>query len=186
MRNGDGHSMKMPAIILGLCVLGLCVLGLFLLKPLASQEPRRIVCESSPTQDLLPTLTAPMTGASPVWLVDGSATWPGDLVPIKTLWVLRRTSDSVRISGHRMDAPGTAKLRSGSNTPSDVFLVANPSRDSVMPGGAPPDAMQSFVFLPSHVFYPSPGCWLFTVHIAQQEFRIVRELKTKGLFDSTR
>jgi hypothetical protein len=176
----------MPAIILGLCVFGLCLLGLFLLRLFALQEPRRFVCESSPTQHLLPNVIAPMTGVSPVWLVDGSATWPGDLEPLKTVWVLRRTSDPVRISGHRMDAPGTAKLRYGSDTPSDNFFVANPTNHSVMPGGAPPAVMRSFVFLTSHVFYPSPGCWLFTVHIGQQEFRIVRELKTKGLLDSTR
>ena len=127
-----------------------------------------------------------MTGASPVWLVDGSATWPGDLEPLKTVWVLRLTSDPVRISGHRLDAPGTAQLRHGSDTPSDVLFVANPSNQSVIPGGAPPAVTRSFVFLSSHVFYPSPGCWLFTVQIGQQEFRIVRELKTKGLLDSTR
>jgi hypothetical protein len=186
MRNTEGYRAKMPAIVLGLCVLPLCVLGLFLLRLLAFEEPRRFACESSPTLELLPNIIAPMTGASPVWLVDGSAPWPGELEPLKTVWVLRRTTEPVRISGHRLDAPGTAQLRRGSDTPSDVFFVANPSNDSVKPGGAPPVVMRSFVFLSSHVFYPSPGCWLFTVHIGQQEFRIVRELKTKGLRDSTR
>jgi hypothetical protein len=176
MRIAGGISMKMLW----------CVLGLFVLRLFAFHESGRFTCDSSPTQDLLQDVIAPMTGASPVWLVDGSATWPGDLVPLKTVWVLRRTSDSVRISGRRVDAPGTAKLRHGRDTPSDVLFVANPSNESVIPGGASPAVMRSFVFLSSHVFYPSPGCWLFTVHIGQQEYRIVRELKTAGLLNSSR
>ena len=165
-----------------------CILGLFLLNWLMSSEGdtaengpvgAAFSCQPSPTQDLLPGVVAPMTGSSPAWMIDGS-TWPGEHEPAKTLWVLRRTSDSVRISGRRLDAPGRARVRRGSDAPSDTLLVANPSKESVTPGGAPPDVMRSYVFLPSHVFYPSPGCWQFTVHIAQEEFRIVRESRVGG------
>jgi hypothetical protein len=165
-----------------------CILGLFLIKVLAPLEAVTAVdvsvgaltCEPSPTNDLLPDVVAPMTGTSPAWMVDGSTTWSGEREPVKTLWVLRRTSDSVRISGRRLDGPGVARLRRGSDTPSETLLVANPSQESVMPGGAPQAVMRAYVFLPSHVFYPSPGCWQFTVQIAQEEFRIVRDLRVGG------
>jgi len=163
-----------------------CILGLFMLRPSALPDTVTAVnisvgaassCEPSPTQDLLPDVVAPMTGTSPTWMVDGSATWSGEREPVKTLWVLRRTSDPVRISGRRLDALGSAKLRRGSDAPSDLLFVANPSNESAIPGGAPAAVMRSYVFLPSHVFYPSPGCWQFSIRIAHEEFRIVRELK---------
>ena len=162
-----------------------CLLGLFLLNALMPSEAHTVEdglvgqafsCEPSPTLDLLPNVVAPMTGASPAWMVDGSTTWQGEGVPTKTLWVLRRTSSVVRISGRRLDAPGSAKLRYGSDA-SGMLVVANPSKDSVIPGGASPTVMHSYVFLPSHVMYPSPGCWEFLVQIAQETFRIVREIK---------
>src|SRR2546428_9730635 len=49
-------------------------------------------CEPSPTQDLLPDVIAPRAGTSPAWLVDGHTMWPGALEPVKTVWVLRRSS----------------------------------------------------------------------------------------------
>ena len=51
---------------------------------------------------------------------------------------------------------------SGDNTPSDTMFVANPSRESATPGGAPQAVMRSYVFLTSQVFYPSAGCWQIT------------------------
>ena len=137
-------------------------------------------CEASQTQDLLPHVVAPMTGESPAWFVDGSRTWSGEQEPVKTLWVLRRTTDPVRISGHRLDGPGFVKLRRGSDAPSEVLVVANPSRESVIPGGAPPEVIRSYAFLPSDVFYPSAGCWQFTIRIDVKDFRIVRELTESG------
>jgi hypothetical protein len=163
------------------------VLGLLLLAFPSSTgtsmlgSPEKPMCEASPTQDLLPHVVAPMTGASPVWLVDGgSRAWSGGQEPVKTLWVLRRTSDPVRISGQRLDGPGYVKLRRGSDVPSEILFVANPSRESVVPGGAPPEVMRSYAFLPSHVFYPSAGCWQFTIRIDEKEFQIVRELNETG------
>jgi hypothetical protein len=166
-----------------------CILGLSLLRMLALSEAVTAVdvsvgafsCEPSPTHDLLPNVVAPMTGTPPAWMVDGSPTWSGEREAVKTLWVLRRTSDSVRISGRRLDGPGLARLRRGGDTPSDTLFVANPSKESVTPGGAPQAVMRSYVFLPSHVFYPSAGCWQFTVQIAQEDFRIVRDLRVGGL-----
>jgi hypothetical protein len=137
-------------------------------------------CQPSPAQDLLPDVVGPMIGTASAWLVDGSGTWRGDREPVKTLWVLRRTSDSVHISGQRTDGPGSVKLRRGNDAPSDVLFVANAARESVIPGGAPPAVMRSYAFVPSHVYYQSPGCWQFSVRIAKEEFHIVRELKPSG------
>lgn len=133
-------------------------------------------CQQSPTQDLLPEVVGPMVGARPVWLVDGSATWKAG-EPVKTLWVLLRTSQDVRIQGRRLDAPGALSLRRGDDPPADVFVIPNPEKQSVIPTGAPATILQVYVFIPSHVFYPNPGCWEFTVRIGQEEFRIVRDLK---------
>jgi len=79
-----------------------------------------------------------------------------------------------------MDGVGSATLVRGSDEPSDVLFVANPSRESAIPAGAPPDVMRSYMFFPSHVFYTSPGCWQFTVRVGHEEFHIVRELKALG------
>lgn len=164
------------------CLLGLLLLNVLMTSASDTTENGLVgsaSCQSSPTHNLMPDVVAPMTGTSPAWMVDGSATWAGEGVPQKTLWVLRRTSSVVRISARRLDAPGSAKLRYGSDT-SDTLFVANPSKQSVIPGGASPTVMQSFVFLPSHVMYPSPGCWEFTVQIAKKKFRIVREIRAQG------
>ena len=133
-------------------------------------------CQQSPTQDLLPDVVAPMVGVRPGWLVDGSATWRSG-EPVKTLWVLLRTSEAVRIGGRRLDGPGALTLRRGDDPPADTLVIANPARQSVIPRGAPPEIMRAYVFLPSHVFYPSPGCWEFTVRIGEEEVRIVRDLQ---------
>lgn len=138
-----------------------------------SAAERPSACQQSPTQDLLPEVVAPMVGARPVWLVDGSATWRSG-EPVKTLWVLLRTSEDVRIRGRRLDGPGALTLRRGEDPPGDMLVFANPARQSVVPDGAPPEIMRDYVFLPSHVFYPSPGCWEFTVRIGEEEMRIVR------------
>ena len=133
-------------------------------------------CQQSPTQDLLPEVIAPMVGIRPVWLVDGSATWRNG-EPVKTLWVLLRTSADVRIEGRRLDGPGVLKLRRGDDPPADMLAIASPAKQSVIPGGASPEIMRAYVFLPSHVFYPSPGCWEFTIRIGEETARIVRDLK---------
>jgi hypothetical protein len=68
-------------------------------------------------------------------------------------------------------------LRRGDDPPGDTLVIANPARQSVVPGGAPPEIMRDYVFLPSHVFYPGPGCWEFTVRVGEEEILIVRDLK---------
>jgi len=154
---------------------------------LASISPTTVTgrpspCQQSPTQNLLPELFGPMVGIRPVWLVDGSATWRGD-EPVKTMWVLLRTSAAVRIEGRQLDGPGVLKLRQGDGPPAEMLVIANPANQSVIPGGAPPDIMRAYVFISSNVFYPSPGCWEFTVRIGEEATRIVRDLKPAAGFE---
>ena len=98
---------------------------------------------------------------------------------IKTLWVLLRTSEEMRIRGHRLDAPGVLKFDGVGDPPTEELVIDNPAKRSVRPGGASPEIMRTYAFIPSLVFYPSPGCWEFTVRIGDAEHRIVRELKPR-------
>jgi ubiquinone/menaquinone biosynthesis C-methylase UbiE len=139
-------------------------------------------CHQSPSQDSLPGIVGPMLGVRPAWLVDGSGTWR-DGGAVKTLWVLLRTSKEVRITGRRLDGPGVVTLRREADPPVDMLVIADPGRQSAIPGGATPEVMRTYSFLPSHVFYPTPGCWEFTVRIGEDEVRIVRDLKPAAGFE---
>jgi hypothetical protein len=57
-----------------------------------------------------------------------------------------------------------------------MLAIADPSAASVIPGGASADVMRTYSFLPSHVFYSSPGCWEFIVRIGSDEVRLVQKV----------
>ena len=137
------------------------------------------VCEKSGVEDLLPAVVGPMVGSRPAWIVDGGDhLWERAGYAVKTLWVFSRTSQTVRIKGTRLDGPGTATFRRGQEDPvSDALVINDPSATSAIPGGASREVMRGYSFIPSHVFYPSPGCWEFVVRIGSQQARIVREIK---------
>jgi hypothetical protein len=59
----------------------------------------------------------------------------------------------------------------------DTLVVENPSARSVRPGGASAEVMKSYVFIPSYVFYPSPGCWQLNARLGDNNTRIVLEVK---------
>ena len=146
--------------------------------PLASSSSAaQSVCQQSPVQDLLPAVVGPMMGADPAWLVsDLPQWWSAADAPVKTLWVVRRTDQPVRITGQRVDGPGVARLRQGSDEPAEALVVASAAHRSVRPGGATPEVMSAYEFLTSHVFYQSPGCWRFEVRVGDQVAHIVREV----------
>ena len=75
-----------------------CVLGLVVARPSIARNQKQ-TCADSAVENLLPDVVGPMMGASPFWLVDGGAKFQGGAHPVKTLWVLRRTSESIRITG---------------------------------------------------------------------------------------
>jgi hypothetical protein len=140
-------------------------------------------CHASPTQDL-PEVIGRVVGASPVWQIGGGDSERFDWVrdePRKTLWVLLRTSQEMRISGRRLDAPGvlTLTIDGVDSRPTDMVVIPDPGRRSVIPGGASPEIMRTYAFIPSLVFYPSPGCWEFTIRIGSAEHHIVRDLKPR-------
>ena len=135
-------------------------------------------CNQSPAENLLPSVVGPMAGSRPAWFVDGDLFWEHAEHPVKTLWVIARTSAVVRIGGKRVDGPGTVKFRLGQDEPFHADLViADPSAASAVPGGASPQVMRAYSFIPSHVLYSSPGCWEFTVQVGSDEVRLVREIK---------
>lgn len=146
------------------------------------------VCPRTPDETLLPpSVLGPMTGMRPAWLVDGSdGRWAVDTSAgkitaaqgVKTLWVLSRTTETVRIDGQRLDGPGTLKFQREQNGPiTDVLVVENPARASVIPSGATPEIMNAYSFIPSRVFYPTPGCWIYTVHVGGEQVHLVVELQ---------
>ena len=61
--------------------------------------------------------------------------------------------------------------------PSEVLTISNPAKESAIPGGASVDVMQAYAFIPSHLFYPTPGCYEFTVKTGSEEVRIVVDRK---------
>lgn len=142
------------------------------------QTAAQLACVESGIENRLPEVVGPMVGASPAWMVDGGVAFRGAPEPVKTLWVVRRTSETLRISGRRLDGPGNVLMRQAQATPADVLLIGDPARASVIPGGAPAAVMREYAFLPSHVFYPSAGCWEFTIESASSTARIVRQVKT--------
>jgi hypothetical protein len=146
--------------------------------PTAPPRPA-FVCQARPAEDRLPKVIAPMFGADPAWMVDGLRHWSGGDLPVKTIWVLKRTSQPVRIEGRRLDAPGRVTFRESSGPISDVLAIPDPARASVTPGGATPEVMRTYAFVMSEVFYPTPGCWEFPVHVGGKVARIVRDVKAQ-------
>lgn len=161
--------MTLPAAFLTLLVSAVHGLPPRLPAPDAS-----VLCQPTPHENPIPSVVGPMTGTGPAWFVDGDMRWDRAEHPVKTLWVFSRTTARVRITGHRIDGEGTARFRRGQDEPSEDLVIADPSAESAIPGGASRDVMQAYAFIPSHVFYPSPGCWQFTIEIGGEEVRLVR------------
>jgi hypothetical protein len=95
------------------------------------------------------------------------------------LWVFSRESTtSVRIRGRQLDGSGRLTFSGGKDEAiTDELTLTDPSKRSVIPGGATPEIMKSYVFIPSYVFYPSPGCWQFEIHIGGNDHYIVLLVK---------
>lgn len=170
-----GECCSLLAILLGTSVLSAVAPGS------SGQSAGSRSCVPTPPESLLPAnVLGPMTGKSPVWVVDGSAgVWQGADEPVKTLWVFfRESAKSVRIRGRQLDGSGRPRFRSGIDEPiSDALTITDPSETSVVPGGATAEVMKMYAFVPTYVFYPSPGCWQFDIGIGDNEFHIVVALR---------
>lgn len=134
-------------------------------------------CVVSPVASRLPALVGPMHGAGVAWLADdGIVEWRGADTPVKTLWILERRAGPVRITGRQLDGRGVATFQRDAGPPAAALVIDDPVTWSARPGGASAVDLRAHVFLPSSVFYPSAGCWEFTVRIGDAETRIVRQL----------
>ena len=135
-------------------------------------------CKATAPVDRL-NVVGPMIGKAPIWLVeDGlSNRWEAGLV--KSLWVLsRKSGGSLQIRSRRLDGRGTIRFQKDlDHEPTDVLVIADPWRRSVIPGGATPDVIKSYAFIPTFLTYPGPGCWELTARLGATEVRIVRDLK---------
>jgi hypothetical protein len=169
-----------PPMMISLALMSGLVLGVASASRLPASDTT-VSCPQTPAENLLPSVVGPMAGFRPAWFVDGGGAmlWEHAAHPVKTLWVVSRTSAPVRITGNRVDGPGTAKFRQGQDQPIDEFVIADPSHASVIPGGASAEVMRGYSFIPSHVFYSSPGCWEFTVQVGSDVVRLVREIKAR-------
>jgi protein-S-isoprenylcysteine O-methyltransferase Ste14 len=139
-------------------------------------------CAATHLEDPVPAVSGRVAGTRPVWLADGSdfGHFAGAMRPVKSLWILsREVTGSFRVEGRRLDGPGTTRFQvGGMDTPiTDTLVIENPAAQSVTPGGASAEVMRSYVFIPSYVFYPSPGCWQISARLGDRDVEIVLEVK---------
>jgi hypothetical protein len=137
-------------------------------------------CPESPMENPYPGVLSPMIGHHPAWLVDGSnRRWSSAEERIKTLWVLSaKGRGALHITGRRLDGDGEAQFQNGMDaTPQRTFDIGDRRRNTVTPGGATPEIMATYAFIPSYVIYPSRGCWQFIVRIGADDTRITIEIK---------
>lgn len=133
-------------------------------------------CQPTPVRDSL-TVVGPMVGSRPAWLVGWDQTY-GLANPVKTLWVVAQSSQRVEITGRLLNGSDVAQFRRGTGPITSNLVVEDLARESVIPGGATADVLRDYAFIPSHVFYPTPGCWEFTVAIGDEKHRIIRRIGT--------
>ena len=140
--------------------------------PLASTAS----CNPTPIGERL-SVVGPMVGSRPAWMVGSDQTF-GSANPVKTLWVLAQSKQRLRITGRLLNGSATAQFRHGSGPLTRDLVVEDLARSSVVPGGATPEMLREYAFIMSHVFYPVPGCWEFTVAIGDAKHTIVRTIGT--------
>ena len=167
-----------PLLLSGM--LGL--LAVAVTAPLASREAPDpgTGCASTPMEDRLPAVIAPMAGKDPIWLVGGRSGSRPD-VPAKAVWVLsRKSTGNLRLEGRQLDGPGIVRFRTSVDGPiRDALLIPDPQAQSVVPGGATPEIMTAYAFVPTYLIYPSPGCWELVARLGEREVPIVVANKGK-------
>jgi hypothetical protein len=139
-----------------------------------------VACAISPVEDRLPTVIARMSGQDHAWLVDGSSgRWAGVNQVVKSVWVFsRKATGSLRVTGRRLDGEGTLRFQDGYGAqPTDALEIADPWKRSVRPGGATPEILRTYSFIPNYIIYPSPGCWELTVTLGTDSTHIVLDIK---------
>jgi hypothetical protein len=61
----------------------------------------------------------------------------------------------------------------------DAVLIPDPQAQSVVPGGATPEIMTAYAFVPTYLIYPGPGCWELVAQLGKRKVRIVLAIKGK-------
>jgi len=120
-------------------------------------------CAATPTEPLLPHIVGDAAGADPAWVVTGSQF---DSRGVKTLWIFK-TRSAVRVSGHDIATGATVRFRRGGldGPVHNEIVIDNPRQESVLPGGASRELLDTYAFITSAVLYPDPGCYRFDVDI---------------------
>jgi len=149
------------------------------LDPREAEDPRT-GCAFTPMEDRLPAVIASMAGTDPIWLVGGRSDGRPD-VPVRAVWVLSRNLiGPLRLEGRQLDGPGIMTFRASVDAPiTDALLIPDPQTQSVVPGGATPEIMKAYAFVPTYLIYPSPGCWELIARLGGREVRIVLAIKGK-------
>jgi hypothetical protein len=136
-------------------------------------------CSTTPVEDRLPDLVAPMAGKEPIWLVDGSfGRWAGPEVLVKSVWVLsREVAGDLTVEGRRLDGAGVMRFQDDRTGSRAARLVIPEARErSVQPGGSTPEVLDRYAFVMMYLVYPSAGCWELKARLGEIERRIVVEL----------
>ena len=135
-------------------------------------------CAVTPTESLLPQIVGEGAGADPAWVVSGGQTVAWTARGVKTLWIFK-TRSRVRVIGHEVTTGATLRFqRHGLNGPiEDEMTIDNPRRESVLPGGATRELLDTYSFITSSVFYPDPGCYRFDIDIERSTRRITVRVK---------
>lgn len=136
-------------------------------------------CPTTPLEDRLPTVIAPMAGSEPIWLVDASfGHWLAEEKRVTVIWVLSRpVGDQLVVRGRRLDEPIALQFQDPTDEkPTERLVIPNPGKRSVIPGGSTREILGQYAFVMTHVIYPSPGCWEITARLGDDERRIVVEV----------
>ena len=120
-------------------------------------------CAVTPTEALLPHIVGDAAGGDPAWVVSGSQF---DSRGVKTLWIFK-TRNRVRVTGRDVATGAVVRFRrDGLDGPvEDEMVIDNPRRQSVLPGGATRELLDTYAFITSAVLYPDHGCYRFDVDI---------------------
>jgi hypothetical protein len=154
------------------------VVLLLAVAALAPVRSRADGCPVTPSVDLLAAV-GPLAGEAPVWAAVGGAAWCCPDCAVKVLWVVARSRHGdLMVRGERLDGDGVASFRAGGEPVAETLrFEAADANPGVVPGGADRATVESHAFLPSHAFFPAPGCWQMTAGFAGSEVRIVVELE---------
>lgn len=133
-------------------------------------------CPSTTLEDRMPGVIAPMAGAEPVWLVDGSfGRWLGASSLVKSVWVVSREYEGdLVVEGRRLDGSGQLRFVARPEaTATERATITDAHLRRMLPGDAADETTEQYAFASMYLIYPSPGCWQISVRLGEHEVQIV-------------